>query len=237
MPQENFAIAVRDIRSTYPPPFWIHGERWKGLAYRGIFRTHYAPRFSPLEMAKSKNGKMVYGSYRRPIEARWTAERMREGCFDEAVPIPLNARDSALLFELESNHRNPLDDGIANRRDAVTLLTLVRKIEKNVVLVFYRIAGERPDGPPGFGFLGYDVGEFGGDRGSRVFDLLFQEWAREPDEIRFVQAWRKELNENGLFSTLPAARRWERALAEQKPHPSCCRGGETLEIHELARVE
>jgi hypothetical protein len=239
MSTESFAIAVKDIKLTYPPPFWLYGTRWKERPYKGVFRAHYAPKFSPLEMARSKKGKISYGSYRRPIEAPWTDkkmhDRMREGVFDEAVPNPLKKEDSALLFKLESKHENPFDDGTNDLQVAEQLLGLYQKIEKSLVLLFYRVApkeGTKP-APQGFRFLGYDYGEFGGDRSSRVFDLLFQEWAETADEREFVRDWRRRLNENGLFDDLCMAQRWQAALEQKPPHPSCCRGGEILEVYEL----
>lgn len=241
MGHENFAIAVRDIKATYPPPFWLYGTRWRGLPYRGVFRAFYAPKFSPLEIAKKSNGTIHYGSYRRPIEANWsdkrTRDRMREGPFDEAVPNPLSAKDSKLLFKLESKHEDPFDDGIGDRERAEKLLPLYQKIEKNVTLIFYRVVSGTREAPAGFKFLGYDVADFGGDRSSRVFDLLFQEWAEGPEEIEFVNAWRGRLNENGLFAMLEDARAWQQALETKRPHPSCCRGGEILEIYERATLE
>jgi len=235
-----FAIAVREIKTTYPPPFWLYGTRWRGLPYRGVFRAFYAPKFSPLEIAKKK-GQIHYGSYRRPIEANWTdkrmLDRMREGPFDEAVPNPLNSKDSKLLFKLESKHEDPFDDGISDRERAEKLLPLYQKIEKNVTLIFYRIINGTRKDVAGFRFLGYDYADFGGDRSSRLFDLLFQEWAEGPEEIEFVNQWRRRLNDNGLFSTMEDAREWQKALEAKKPHPSCCRGGDILEIYEQASLK
>jgi hypothetical protein len=224
-----YAIAVGEIKLSYPPPFWLFGTRWRERPYKGIFRAVYAPKFSPLDILRRRNGRMSYATYRRPVKARWTADRIRQGGFDETVPVPLAARDSVALFELES--RLPAD--VTDLGDAERLLEFYRKIDPHLVLLHFRLPGESPESPEGFQFLGYDHAD--AQRGSRIFDLLFQEWAREVAATEFVRGWRRELNANGLLPDLRAARQWKDQLEKNRPHPCCCRGGEMLEIHEQRR--